>query len=340
MLQKLLKKVVEGKNLGFEEAKEAVIRLMSGEEPPEIISALLVALRMKGETPEEIAGFAQGMREKAVRVDIGDIPAIDTCGTGGDGLNTFNASTCSAIVVSAMGVPVAKHGNKAVSSKTGSADILEKVGITVNVPPEKVKDELVRKNFVFLFAPIYHPAMREVAPIRRKLGIRTIFNVLGPLTNPAGVKRQVIGVFSPEYARKVAEAISTLGAEKVAVVCGETEKGYIDEVSPCGETLLIEVSGEGKITENRIAPEELGLKKRWKVEDIKQSENPEKDFQDVVSGEDGDGKSPLIDFVSANAGVALWVAGEVSSPEKGVEKAKEALKSGKVKEHFEKLRTK
>ncbi len=340
MLQEILKKVVEGKNLGFEEAKEAVIRLMSGEEPPEIISAFLVALRMKGETPEEIAGFAQGMREKAVRVDIGDIPAIDTCGTGGDGLNTFNASTCSAIVVSAIGVPVAKHGNKAVSSKTGSADILEKVGIPVNIPPEKAKDELVSKNFVFLFAPIYHPAMKEVAPIRRKLGIRTIFNVLGPLTNPAGVRRQIIGVFSPEYARKVAEAISTLGAEKVAVVCGKTEKGYIDEVSPCGKTLLIEVSKEGKITEGWITPEELGLKKRWTVDDIRQSENPEKDFQDVISGEGGDTKSPLIDFVSANAGIALWIAGKVSYPEKGVEKVKEELRSGRVKKHFEKLKTK
>lgn len=337
MLRELLKKVVEGKNLTFEESREAVIRLMSGEESPELVAGFLVALRMKGETPEEIAGFAQGMREKGIHPDIGNIPAIDTCGTGGDGLHTFNASTCSAIVVSAMGVPVAKHGNRGISSKTGSADILEKLKIPINIPPEKVKDEITRKNFVFLFAPLYHPAMREVAPIRKALGIRTIFNLLGPLTNPAGVKRQVIGVFSPEFARKIAEAITILGSEKAFVVCGETESGYIDEVSPCGETLVIQVENR-KMEEMKITPEELGIKRRWKLEDIRQREKDDEyvmDFENVLSGK---GKKSLVEFVSLNSAFALYVAGIVNSPERGFEKSMDFIESGKAREHLEKLR--
>ena len=222
----LLKKIVDGASLESEEARKLALDIMDGTIPDVVVSAILVALRMKGETVDEITGFAKAMRERAIRIS-GEY-AIDIVGTGGDGFSTLNVSTASALLTS-IKYPVAKHGNRAVSGKTGSADVLEALGYRIEVEPSEAAKLLKETRFVFLFAPLYHPAMKRVAPIRRALGIRTIFNVLGPLTNPANVKRIVIGVFSKSYAEKVAEAASRLGYEKAVIVYGEPG---IDEVSP------------------------------------------------------------------------------------------------------------
>ncbi len=356
-IKRALGKLVERKSLSFDEAKICSHEIIGGKVPHELVSALLVALRMKGETAEEIAGFAQAMLEMAVNIKIkSGLLLLDTCGTGGDGLDTFNASTCSAIILSAMGFYVAKHGNRAVSSSLGSADILEKIGLNIVADPQMIGEELEKKRFVFLFAPLFHPAMKNVAPVRRSLGIRTIFNILGPLTNPARPNIQLIGVFSEDYAEKVAEAITILGKpENALIVSGRINGKNLDEISPCGETLMINVKDREIKWKSFVAPEDMGMKRRLKIEDIVRGENPVDEFLAVLEGrisntEKDNGKEredmknmkkieSLIDFVSLNAGALLKIMGDVREFKDGYEKVKNYIVAGKVKEYIQLLRS-
>jgi anthranilate phosphoribosyltransferase len=331
-IKNFLKKLVDGKSLSFDEAKKCAELIISGSISQTLTSAILIALRMKGETPEEIAGFAYAMRESAIKPEIPpDIKPIDTCGTGGDGIGTFNASTCSAIILASLGIPVAKHGNRAVSSQIGSADILEKIGVKIEVKPEDVPEELRTKNFVFLFAPLYHPAMKNVAPVRRELGIRTIFNLLGPLTNPAGVRRQIIGVFSPDYAEKLADATREFEPEKVLIFSGEIREGkFIDEISPSGRTLFFYVEGRKK--ESFSLDVRDILKKPVPPEKIQYSNNSADEFLSVLEGK---AEEELIDFVALNTGAGLLIYDKAKDLKEGYEKAKEFILSGKAKKFYE-----
>lgn len=334
LIKSLLKDIVDGKDISLEDSKICAQGIIDGVVSPEVISALLVALRMKGESPQEIAGFAYKMIEKSLKPKI-SFEVFDTCGTGGDQAHTFNASTATAIILSSMGIPVAKHGNRAVSSSVGSADILEKIGVNINVKPEDVPKELEEKKFVFLFAPLYHPAMKNVAPIRREIGIRTIFNLLGPITNPARPQSQIIGVMSETIAEKISEAITILGSPKNAliVVGSLNENKKIDEVSICGETLFIEIKDSKVKSKYKVSPEEFGIEKST-AESIKYNGEPSREFLDVLRGK---GRKELINFVCANAGAALFFKGKAKNLKEGFEKSKDFILSGKVIEHLRSL---
>ncbi len=334
--KEIFRNLVESrKDLGYEEAKFCLELIVSGKVSTELISAFLTALHLKGETEEEIAGFAMTMREKAVKPDlrINKNLLADTCGTGGDGLHTFNASTASAILLSAMGIPVAKHGNRAVSSKSGSADILEKVGVKIEIPPDKVGEELSRKNFVFLFAPLYHPVMKSVAPIRKELGIRTIFNLLGPLTNPAEVGNQLIGTISPDFARKIANAVRILrNPQRALIVVGEVNGKFTDEISPCGRTLAIEIK-EGKLDEFFIDPDDVGIK-RVSLDEILY--RGEEEFLLTLQGKSHEA---LINFVCLNSAGVLYLMGKARDIKEGFEKAKSFILTGKAYDHLKSIIT-
>lgn len=334
VIKSFLKTVVDGKDISFDDSKTCAQAIIDGTVSPEVISALLVALRMKGESPQEIAGFAYKMIEKALKPKV-NFEVFDTCGTGGDQSYTFNASTASALVLSSMGIPIAKHGNRAVSSFVGSADILEKIGININIKPEDVSKELEEKKFVFLFAPLYHPAMKNVAPIRKEIGIRTIFNLLGPITNPARPRSQIIGVMSEKIAEKISEAITILESPKNAlVVVGSlNENSTIDEVSTCGETLFIEIKDSKIKSKYKVSPEDFGIK-RAPADSIKYKEDPRREFLDVLNGK---GREELINFVCVNAGSALYFFGKAKNIKDGFQICKDSIISGKVSEYLKRI---
>ncbi len=245
----MLERIVEGKNLSFEDAYELFNSLLK--ESPVRIAGILTALQTKGYTAEEIAGFARAMRDKAVKVDLGDV--MDTCGTGGDKSFTINVSTASSLLLSCL-TKVAKHGNVSITSKSGSANLLEALGINYRLNPKEAKALMEKTNFTFLFAPLYHPALKVVMPVRRELGIKTIFNVLGPLANPSNPKFQLLGVSSPDLVEKVGEALTFLGVEKAYVVYGNG----LDEVNPKGETTVCLVNEDLEFF--KVTPEDFGLK--------------------------------------------------------------------------------
>ncbi len=286
----MLSKIVEGKNLSFEEAYELFNDLI--EESPIRIAGILTALQTKGYTSEEIAGFAKAMRDKAVKVDLGEV--VDTCGTGGDNSNTINVSTASAIILSCF-TRVAKHGNVSITSKSGSANLLEALGIEYRLTPEKAKVLIEKTNFTFLFAPLYHPALKRVMPVRRELGIKTIFNVLGPLANPSNPKRQVVGVYSRDLVEKVAHALNILGVERAYVVHGEG----LDEVNPRGETVVGVVDGDVDFI--KVTPEDFGLK-RVKIRPCNSPKESAERIKAVLSGK---GLEEDRNFVLINSALAL-----------------------------------
>lgn len=254
MIKEAIEKLVNKQDLTFDEAKEVMNEIMSGETPDILISAYLVALRMKGETIEEISGSARGMRDNGTKL-LHDMDVIEIVGTGGDKANTFNISTTSAFVAAAAGCKVAKHGNRGVSSKSGAADVLEALGANITVEPEKSKELLDKVGFCFLFAQKYHPAMRFVGPVRGALGLRTIFNVLGPLTNPAGASMEIIGVYEEELVEPIAKVLLNLGVKKGMVVFGQDT---MDEITPSTKTTVCEIrNGETKSYE--INPEDYGI---------------------------------------------------------------------------------
>ncbi len=321
MLQQALTKVVVREDLTAAEAEGALKEIMSSEAGEALIGGFLVALRMKGETADEIAGFARAMRANCVPVTPTVTGLVDTCGTGGDGCDTFNISTAAAFVAAGAGVPIAKHGNRAVSSQCGSADVLKELGVNIELPPEAVAACLDEVGIGFLFAPGLHPAMKYAIGPRRQLGMRTVFNILGPLTNPAGAKRQVIGVFDPAFAPLMAEALRTNGSEHVLIVHGEPG---LDEISLCGRTQVTELK-DGAVTRTEITPDDLGLSP-CAVEDLTGGA-PAASAQmlrDVLAGKPG----PHLDIVLANAAAAIVVAGRAENLADGVAIARESVASG------------
>jgi len=329
-LRPALEKVVEGRNLTEEEAEEAMRYLISGQASPVQVASFLTALRMKGETIEELSAFARVMREHSLRIHprVGG-RLVDTCGTGGDRIKTFNISTAAMFVAAGAGVPVAKHGNRSVTSRAGSADVLEALGAAIELPPERVQRCLEEVGVGFMFAPLFHPAMKHATPVRRELGIRTVFNVLGPLTNPAGAKGQVVGVFEEGLTEKLARVLGRLGCERALVVYG---RDGLDELSTLGETKVSELVG-GEVISYTLRPEELGVE-RARPEELAGGDAVEnaRILLKILSGEE---EGPRREVVLVNAAAALLVGGRVSDLREGVGRASEALDSGRA---LEKLR--
>lgn len=323
MLNQYIKKLIEGYDLTTEEATDAMNRIMSGEATEAQIGSYLTALRMKGETIEEITGCAKGMREKCARL-IGDGDLMDIVGTGGDGTNTFNVSTVSAFVVAAAGVKVAKHGNRSISSKCGAADVLEALGVRLDLSKEQNEKVLEETGMCFMFAPTYHNAMKYVAKPRKELGIRTIFNILGPLANPAYATMQVMGVYSESLVEPMAQVLSNLGVKRALVVHGIDG---VDEVSICGSTKVCEVREAGELRSYYINPQDLGLNCA-KLEDIKggNAETNKEIALAILKGEKGAKR----DMVLMNSAVALYLALDNTSLQDCVKIAADNIDSGKA----------
>jgi len=324
-LRDLLDQVLGGGDLSKDQARTAMDAIMEGDCEAAQVAALLAGLRVKGETGEELAGMASSMRAHVVPVSAPEGPLIDTCGTGGDGAQTINISTAAALVAASAGAVVAKHGNRSISSKCGSADVLEALGVRVDLDVARVEQCLRDCGIGFLFAPSHHPAMRNVMPIRRAMGVRTVFNLLGPMTNPAGARRQVIGVFAPRYAEVMARALADLGSEHVLVVCGDDGAGgVLDEISTCGSTLAWELR-DGQLQCHHLNPEQLGLSAApvaaLKGGDAAQNAAA---LESILGGEPG----ARGDAVAANAGAALYVAGLATDLRDGVARAQQLLQDG------------
>lgn len=330
-MKSVLEKLLDKSNLAMEEAYEVMSDIMEGRATPAQIGAFLIALRLKGETVEEVSGFAQAMRDKALRLDYpGNL--LDTCGTGGDGMGTINISTLSALVVAGAGVKVAKHGNRSVSSLCGSADLLEGLGVKIDLPPSTAKRCLDECNFSFLFAPLYHPAMRYAAGPRKELGVRTVFNILGPLTNPARVRRQLLGVFSPSLTSFIASVLGKLGVERAMVV---SSLDGIDEISISAPTKVSELR-DGTIYEYTIEPERLGVRIYLLDElKVKSKEESVEIAQRVLAGEM---EGAVMDAVLVNSAAALIVAGMANDFKEGMEIARESIRMGLAMRVLENLR--
>jgi anthranilate phosphoribosyltransferase len=321
MLKTALARLLDGRDLSRGEAREAMDAIMRGEATAAQVGALLVALRLKGETVDEIAGCAEAMRDHviAVRPQRGDL--VDTAGTGGDGLNTANISTAAALTAAAAGAAVAKHGNRAVSSACGSADVLEALGVDVELEPGQVERSIDELGFGFMFAPAYHPAMRHAAPVRRELGTRTIFNVLGPLTNPAGARAQIVGVYAPELVETIAGVLAELGARRAFVVHGADG---IDELSPAGANIVCEVV-EGSVRRRDVDPAALGVP-RCSTDELRGGSPAvnARAIRDVFAGANGALRSAVL----LNAAGAIAAAGHAEDLREGLELAREAIDSG------------
>ena len=330
-LQAFIERVTEGNELSQAEARE-VSRLVFEEATETQIGALLTGLRAKGETEAEIAGFAEGMREAARTIDPDRVPLVDTCGTGGDDYDTINVSTAAAVVASAAGVPVAKHGNYSVSSSSGSADVLEELGVRIDAEPPAVETAIEEDGIGFMLAPVFHPAMKAVIGPRKELGMRTVFNVLGPLTNPAGADAQVVGVYDPDLVPVLGRALARMDVERALVVHGSG----LDEITIHGETTVAEVGGDG-IEEYTVEPADLGLE-RAGIEAVAGA-SPKANAADFQAILEGGETGPKRDIVLANAGAAVYVAGEADSLEDGVETVAGTIESGAAAERLTDMQT-
>jgi anthranilate phosphoribosyltransferase len=332
MLKEQLRKVVDGHDLSADEAAAVMRLIMEGEAPPVQVSGLLVALRMKGETPEELTGFARVMREKVVRVECTRRPLLDTCGTGGDSIKTFNISTAVAFVAAGAGIAVAKHGNRSVTSQCGSADVLEALGIDLQTCAHNAAACLEEVGIGFLFAPAFHPAMKHAMPVRKDLGIRTVFNLLGPLTNPAGATCQLLGVAGEQWVEPIARVLANLGSDRALVVHG---KGGLDEISTLGETAVAEVNN-GSVRTYALSPADFGVPAA-RPQDIAGSDaksNAEL-LLAILSGKIG----PQRDIVLVNASAALVAAGVAKDFSHGMELASRSIDSGAAAAKLEALRS-
>ena len=330
MIQEALVRLLEGRDLTFDEARATMTEIMAGEATSSQIAGFLVALRIKGETADEIAGCAEAMREHVLRVHPTRTDIVDVVGTGGDGANTYNISTAAALVTAAAGAAVAKHGNRSASSQTGAADVLEALGFRLELPPERIERSIDELGFGFLFAQSHHPAMRYAAPVRRELATRTVFNVLGPLTNPAGARALVLGVYSPELARTLADALVQLDVRRAYVVHGA---GGIDELSPCGPNLVCEVHG-GRIREYDLDPLELGIE-RCDPDELRGGDPATNAaaLRDVLAGADGGHRSAVI--LNAAGGIAATT--EADDIREGLVLAREAIDSGAAATRLDEL---
>jgi anthranilate phosphoribosyltransferase len=328
MIQEAIARLLDGRDLAREEARSVMDEIMRGEATPAQIGGFLVALRAKGETVAEIAGCAEAMRDHVLPVRPTRTDLVDTAGTGGDGARTLNISTAAAFVAAAAGAAVAKHGNRAVSSASGSADVMEALGFELEQPPERIARSIDLHGFGFMFAPMHHPAMKHAAPVRRELGTRTVFNLLGPLTNPAGARAQVVGVFSPVLARTVADVLSLLGTSRAFVVHGA---GGVDELSPAGPNLVFDVSGDG-VSELVVDSVDLGIE-RCRPEELSGGDpaaNADA-IRRVLGGERGGRR----DAILLNGAAALVVAGLAADLREGLELARDAVDSGAAAERLE-----
>lgn len=333
MFKDILNQLLNKQNLSHDQMLSVMQQVMSGELTAAQIAALLIALRVKEETIEEIAAAATVMRDLSTKVQIKDTThLVDTCGTGGDGIQTFNVSTVSAFVAAAAGAKVAKHGGRSVSSTCGSADVLEALGVDVNKMPTEVAASVEEIGIGFMFAPNHHSAMKYAAPVRKELGVRTIFNLLGPLTNPASAKRQVMGVFDQALTTKLAHVLQKLGSEHVLVVHGADG---MDEISFTGDTYVAELK-DGKVTEYVVNPQQFGLAIHA-LQDI-QIQNAEQSKAMVMAVLNGETGSPR-DIVLLNAGAAIYVAGIAQSLKAGIDKAAEMIDSKAALAKLEALQT-
>ncbi|HET9343064.1 MAG TPA: anthranilate phosphoribosyltransferase [Candidatus Eremiobacteraceae bacterium] len=325
-----IRRVVAGEHLFLDDMRDAVGSIMDGQATPAQVAALLVALALKGETADEIAGAAAAMRAHAIAVPVTRRPIVDVCGTGGDASGTFNISTAVAFVVAGAGVTVAKHGNRAMSSRCGSADVLEALGVRIDAPAEVAAAALEAHGIAFLFAQAYHPAMRYVAPVRREIGVRTLFNIIGPLSNPAGAQRQVVGVPRLELLGLVALALSRLGCERAAVVHGH---GGLDELSLAGPNRVAEWTGES-VMEYTIDPPAFGLERRSNEELAggDAARNAEL-VRRVLAAERGAHR----DVVALNAALALVIAGVADDLNAGFRVAQESIDDGRAQEKLDAL---
>ena len=321
MFPPLLEKLHRRQDLTVEEAGAAMGEIMEGRAQPAQIAGFLVALGMKGERPSEIVGLARTMRDRATKLSRSFVPVFDTCGTGGDRAHTFNVSTVAALVVAACGVRVAKHGNRSVSSRCGSADLFEALGVNITATPDVVEQCLERAGIAFFFAPTFHPSMRHAAPARKELGIRTAFNLLGPLTNPAGASRQLVGVPRPELTELVARSVALLGSERAWVVHGADG---LDEISTTGYTKVSECR-EGAVNTFYVHPSDFDVPKAA-PEALKGGDAAENAAiaRRILSGQQG---APR-DIVLLNAGVSLLIAGAANTVKEGIARATAALDSG------------
>ncbi len=344
MIKEAIAKIVKGNDLSEAEMEESMEEIISGKATPAQIGALATALRLKGETIDEIAGAARAMRAQCVRIDlhnhlvnidrdeinVDEETILDTCGTGGDGTNTFNISTVCAFVAAGAGVNVAKHGNRAVSSRCGSADVLESLGVKLDLTSSDVERSIREIGIGFLYAPVFHGAMKYAAGPRQEIGIRTIFNLLGPLTNPAGASVQVLGVYEPSLTEKIAHVLRKLGTREAFVVCGE---GTLDEISICGPTRISHLRSGGVRT-FELTPEEVGLK-RAVPEAIKGGDAIE-NAQIIRRILNGHGGAPR-DIVLLNAAAAFVAAGLDREIREGIERAKDSIDSGRAREKLEQM---
>jgi anthranilate phosphoribosyltransferase len=329
-IQEALARILDRHDLSKPQAREVMNQIMEGKATPAQIGGFLVALRLKGETAGEIAGCAEAMRAHVLAVKPKRSDLVDTAGTGGDGAGTFNISTAAALVAAAAGAGVAKHGNRAVSSSSGSADVLEALGFELELPAERIERSIDELGFGFLFAPSHHPAMRHAAPVRRELAARTVFNVLGPLTNPAGARAQVVGVYAPELVPTIATVLSRLGARRAFVVHGA---GGIDELSPAGPNLVCEVAG-GKVRSREIDPRDFGIP-RCRPSDLAggSPEENARTFREIFGGAKGAKREAVL----LNAGGAVAAGGHARDLEEGYRVAAEAVDSGAAAARLDEL---
>jgi anthranilate phosphoribosyltransferase len=330
MIQEAIAQALDGHDFSRDEARQVMHEIMAGQATQSQIAGFLVALRAKGETPDEIAGCAEAMRAHVVVVEPQRRDLVDTAGTGGDNKQTINISTAAALVAAAAGAGVAKHGNRAASSACGSADVLEALGFNLELEPERIAQSIDELGFGFMFAQAHHPAMRYAGPVRRELNTRTIFNLLGPLTNPAGARCQVIGVYSKQLVRPIAEALVQLGSEHAFVVHGA---GGLDELSPLGPNDVCEVRG-GRVVERVVDPLDLGVP-RCDPEELRGGD-PEVNaaaIRDVFRGSDGGRRNAII----LNAAGAIAAAGAAEDLSEGIELARDALFSRRAEERLEEL---
>ncbi len=329
MIREAISDIVSGQSLSMEDAATVMGEIMEGEATPAQLGAFLTALSLKGETPEEMAGMARVMREKALRVNV-EGPLVDTCGTGGDGKNSFNISTAAAFVAAGAGLKVAKHGNRAASGSCGSADVLEALGVKIDLPPEGVEQCINQVGMGFMFAPAFHPSMRHAAPVRREIGIRTVFNILGPLTNPAGAQSQLIGVAHPQLGKQMAEVLRLLGARHAIVAHGQDG---LDELTLDGESQGWEVVG-GQVREWSTSPQSAGLPSA-SLDQIKGGSKEENaaTMRRIFQGE----KGPLRDVVLLNTAAVLLVGGEAGDIAQGVERAAGVIDDGAALAKLESL---
>jgi anthranilate phosphoribosyltransferase len=329
MIKEAIDILVSGRSLTMEQAAVVMEEIMAGEATPAQFGAFVTALRLKGETVEEIAGMARVMRERAIPVVVSE-PVVDTCGTGGDGSYSFNISTAAAFVVAGAGLKVAKHGNRSMSSVCGSADVMEALGVRIDLGAEQVQKCLEEVGIGFMFAPNFHPAMKYATAPRREIGIRTVFNILGPLTNPAGAKAQVLGVAEGSLTMKMAQVLELLGGHHALVVHGEDG---LDEITLGGRTTVWELK-EGIIKSYSLTPEELGFRRaaRESLRGGSAQDNAEL-LRRVLEGE----KGPRRDIVLMNAAAAIKAGGKAETFEQGIKLAEEAIDSGKASEKLEGL---